>query len=73
MQTETGYLTARDVADLLGVHVVTVRNWLRAGEMRGTAFSGRTGWRVRREDVEAFIRAKQNTVPGWSGEAEAVR
>lgn len=30
---ELEYLTAKEAADLLRVHVVTVRRWVRAGEL----------------------------------------
>ncbi len=52
------YFTAAEVAHLLRVHVVTVRGWLRSGELKGLSFGARTGWRIRAEDLEAFIEGK---------------
>lgn len=49
------WLTVDEIAESLRVEGQTVRRWLRAGELRGINFGGKTGWRVRRPDLEAFI------------------
>lgn len=54
------YLTADEVARLLRVHRVTVRDWLRRGDLPGFKLSDRSGWRVARADVAAFVAARKN-------------
>ena len=49
----TVLLTAEQVAQRLQVREETVYDWLRAGRLRGVKL-GRI-WRVREEDLEAFI------------------
>lgn len=55
------WLTVEEVAADLRVHIDTVRGWLRRGELEGTKISRRAGWRIRENDVEAFMqdRAKK--------------
>jgi len=57
---ETQWLTVQQIADSLQLDGQTVRRWLRAGELRGVLLSDKAGWRVRPEDLEAFLRTK-----GW--------
>ena len=52
------YLTVGEVAELLRVKPETVREWLRSGELRGLNLGGR--WRVLREDLQEFIKDRQN-------------
>ena len=66
MTKETEFYTVKEVAALLRVHPVSVGDWLRAGELRGVAFGGRTGWRIEAEDLEAFVASKTNTVEAES-------
>ena len=49
------WLTVGDVVRLLGVHEDTVRRWLRSGRLKGRNFGGRTGYRIRRVDLDAFL------------------
>ena len=49
------WLTVRDIAGLLHVSDGTVRRWIRAEGMEAKFFGGRTGYRVRRSDLEAFL------------------
>jgi len=48
-------LTVDQVAGRLQVNEQTVRRWLRAGQLIGIAFGGRTGWRVSEEELQAFL------------------
>jgi len=48
-------LTVDQVAERLQVNEYTVRRWLRAGELEGVPFGGRTGWRVKEKDLQAFL------------------
>jgi excisionase family DNA binding protein len=46
-------LTVEETATQLKVQAETVRDWLRAGKLKGVK-AGRQ-WRVRRRDLEAFL------------------
>ena len=48
-------LTVEQVAERLQVNEYTVRRWLRGGELSGVPFGGRTGWRVKEEELQAFL------------------
>ncbi len=54
------WLTTAEVAKVLKVNPETVKRWLRGGEMRGSLLSDRAGWRVAREEVARFMRAREN-------------
>jgi excisionase family DNA binding protein len=60
-------LTPEAVADKLGIAPLTVVRWLRAGKLPGRKF-GRKFWRVRPEELEAFI----NEVPTLAQVAHAL-
>jgi excisionase family DNA binding protein len=49
-------LTVEQVADYLQVHPETVRRWIREGRLRGMNPSGKSGWRIRRDELQRFIR-----------------
>jgi len=48
-------LSPEQVAEILGVSQKMVRDWLRAGRIKGLKL-GRI-WRVRQSDLEAFIKS----------------
>ena len=51
------YVTARQVAETLGVSLDTVRRWLKTGRLRGFMPGGtRGGYRIRESEVERFIK-----------------
>ncbi len=52
-------LTVEQVAKRLQVNEYTVRRWLRDGELEGTPFGGRTGWRVSEEAVASFLERRR--------------
>lgn len=54
-----GLYTVNEIVERLKVHGDTVRAWLREGELEGVNFGGRTGWRVRGDDLNAFIRSRE--------------
>lgn len=56
----TGLLTARDVAELLGVTAETVLRWTRNGELPAVRLPGtaRGRLRYRPDDVEAWIEGR---------------
>jgi len=54
-------LTIHEVADLLKVKESTVRQWVRAGELRAIKFGKE--WRVSQKDLEAYLNAHANRPP----------
>lgn len=48
-------LTVQQIAERLQVHEETVRRWLREGVMVGINFGGKSGYRVRQSELEAFL------------------
>ena len=62
-------LRVAEVAARLQVTPETVKLWLRAGTLRGFRLGGdRAGWRIRAEDLEAFMERRMNvpTEPTWT-------
>lgn len=57
---EERWMTVAEICDRLRVHEETVRRWLRSGQLAGRAFGGRTGYRVRESDLEAFLNQDQD-------------
>jgi excisionase family DNA binding protein len=49
------WFTVEQIATTLQVHEQTVRRWLREHALAGRYFGGKTGWRVRERDLEAFL------------------
>ncbi|MFP4238062.1 helix-turn-helix domain-containing protein [Rhodosalinus sp.] len=47
------YRTVREVADLLQVNEVTVRRWIKGGELRAIDIG--KGWRIGPDDLDAFL------------------
>ena len=47
------FYTIQEIADILGLHVKTVRNYVRQGRIASTKLGKR--YRVSRQDLEAFI------------------
>ena len=47
--------TVEEIASRLDVHIVTVRRWIRSGRLVAMAFGGKTGYRVRDSDFQAFL------------------
>ncbi len=47
------YQTVREVADLLKVSEVTVRRWIKDGELRAIDIG--KGWRIGTNDLDAFL------------------
>jgi excisionase family DNA binding protein len=47
------YRTVREVADLLQVNEVTVRRWIKDGELRAIDIG--KGWRIGPDDLDAFL------------------
>ena len=49
-------ITTREVAEVLGVHIETVRNWVRKGKLRAYRVSGRGRLRFDPADVRAVLK-----------------
>jgi excisionase family DNA binding protein len=55
-------LDVEKVADELGVHQETVRKWIREKQLNAVNLGRRGGYRIRRSDLEVFLR-KRETMP----------
>ncbi len=55
MVNNTQWLTVNQIAERLQVHPETVRRWLREGRLVGRNFGGKSGYRVRETDLDAFM------------------
>ena len=63
MTMQDRFLTVAEVAERMRVTEFTVRNWLRAGKLKGTRPGGtKAGWRIKEGDLERFI-AQGQPVP----------
>lgn len=56
MQDLPALLTVEEVAELLRLRPDTIRRWLRKGKLKGLYLSDSGGWRVRREELERFLK-----------------
>lgn len=52
-------LDVETVAAELGVHVDTVRKWIREKQLRAVKLGRRGGYRVRRSALEEFLRKRE--------------
>ena len=55
MQEANEVLTSTDVAELLKVHLSSVRRWSRSGKLKGYRLGGYGDWRFLRKDLLAFL------------------
>ncbi len=55
MTEPKNWYTVQDVVQELQVHEQTVRRWIKSGELPAYALGDRAGYRVAREDLEAFM------------------
>ena len=51
--------TTREVADRLQVSVETVRDWIASGQLTAIDLGGRTGYRITKPDLEAFMQSRK--------------
>jgi excisionase family DNA binding protein len=54
-------LTVEDVAKRLGVHIDTIRRWIRSGELPAINLGGPAGYRIAQADLDKFIRGRRTT------------
>lgn len=62
--TEPEWLTVKQVAAHAQVSEETVRRWLRGGELHGHKIGRRAGYRVRRDDLERFMKGEGDADAG---------
>lgn len=55
LMVDERWLTVEQISEALQVHANTVRRWLREGDLSGHNFGGKTGYRIRESDFEAFL------------------
>ena len=53
--------TVERVAEILGVHPETVRNWIKSGELPAIDLGGRAGYRISQRDLDAFLDKRRGT------------
>lgn len=68
---EERWLEVKDVVARLDVHPNTVRRWLKTGQLAGRNFGGRTGYRIRESDLEAFLTTPRPSEGPAEGKAAA--
>jgi excisionase family DNA binding protein len=56
------WITTKEIATRLDIHVETVRRWLRTGALRGVHVGGQSGYRIREKDLEEFLRSRENSL-----------
>jgi excisionase family DNA binding protein len=64
MQSENEVLTSKEVAELLKVHLSSIRRWSRSGKLKGYRLGGYGDWRFLRKDVLAFLYSYSNIREG---------
>ncbi len=59
--TDERLLTVPEVAERLRLSIFTVRELLKEGRLHGFRLGGtKSGWRLREDDLHAFIEARRN-------------
>ena len=56
-------LTVAQVAEEMKVTPETVRRWITSGQLPGNAVTRRSGYRVRRSDLEQLINLRDGSTP----------
>ena len=52
-------LTVDEVSRRLGVHMDTIRRWIRRGELPAISLGGSTGYRIAKTDLDHFIQVRR--------------
>jgi len=55
MDPALGILSPEEVAELVGMHPVTIRRALNDKKLKGFKMSGSQYWYVRREEIDAWL------------------
>jgi excisionase family DNA binding protein len=64
-------LTVAEVAERLRVQPLTVRRWLKSGDLVGVQLGDRAGWRIAEEDLRAFLDERRSGRGAEKGKAAA--
>ena len=56
------YLSTREIAEMLGVHVRTVGNWIRRGDLVAVRLD--KSYRVSKQDLNAFLEERRTNRKG---------
>ncbi len=59
----TELLTVSEVSERLKVTPLTVRRWLKAGDIAGIQLGDRAGWRISEDDLQAFLQGRRSSGP----------
>jgi len=60
---EKRWMTVEQIAELLQVNSETVRRWIRSGDLPVLDLGGpKTGYRIKRDDLDVFIAARYGSV-----------
>ncbi len=62
-------MTTEEAAEVLGVHIATVRRWLNSGELPG--YNTPAGWRITRENVQSWLDKYSNASTPLAAQAAA--
>jgi len=57
LRTRSGLLTINEVANLLGFHPVTLRDWAREGRLPALRIAGQ--WRFDRAEIAVWVEARR--------------
>jgi excisionase family DNA binding protein len=58
MNERRDWMTTDEAADLLQVHLDTLRRWARTGVIPAAKLGNRGGFRFRREDLDRFLEGR---------------
>jgi excisionase family DNA binding protein len=53
-------LTVNEVSERLRVTPLTIRRWLKSGDLVGIQLGDRAGWRISEDDLNNFLRRRRS-------------
>lgn len=56
-KTEKGYYCPQEIADLLGVKVLTIYRWIKSGKLHAVKIGQ---WRISESDLQELLKGDQN-------------
>jgi excisionase family DNA binding protein len=57
-------ITLREAAQIMGIHIETMREFARRGKIKGFKLGEASHWRISRADVYRFMRERSNQPAG---------
>ena len=69
--TDMELLTVAKVAERLKVQPLTVRRWLKSGDLAGIQLGDRAGWRISEDDLDRFLDERRGGAGTEKGKAAA--